>query len=113
MELLTGNDALAVSDVRQWIDGPILVGSKVLGGGRVFCDWSVRPDGFMRFLVIDEGFREEQGGRLLQRLYEIETYRMMSLLALPIARRMSHDLDEIHASLQSLEEHGCGKHGRR
>jgi uncharacterized membrane-anchored protein len=56
----------------------------------------------MRFLVIDDGFREEQGGRLLQRLYEIETYRMMALLSLPIARRMSRDLDEIHASLQSL-----------
>ncbi|MEM5389495.1 DUF3422 domain-containing protein [Paraburkholderia phymatum] len=103
MELLTGDSARAARDsLRQWIDGPILVGSNVLGGGQVFCDWNVRQDGFMRFLVIDEGFREEQGGRLLQRLYEIETYRMMALLALPIARRMSRDLDEIHASLQSL-----------
>ncbi|MDN7689764.1 hypothetical protein QZM36_28455, partial [Burkholderia multivorans] len=24
----------------------------------------------MRFLVVDDDFREEQGGRLLQRLYE-------------------------------------------
>ena len=103
MELLTGDGAREVRDtLRQWIDGPILVGGNVLGGGQVFCDWSVRQDGFMRFLVIDDGFREEQGGRLLQRLYEIETYRMMALLALPIARRMSRDLDEIHASLQSL-----------
>ncbi|BFG81707.1 DUF3422 domain-containing protein [Paraburkholderia terrae] len=103
MELLTGDDARAARDaLRQWIDGPILVGSNVLGGGQAFCDWCVRPDGFMRFVVIDEGFREEQGGRLLQRLYEIETYRMMALLALPIARRMSRDLDEIHSSLQSL-----------
>jgi uncharacterized membrane-anchored protein len=103
MELLSGGGACAARDaLRQWIDGPILVGSNVLGGGQVFCDWNVRPDGFMRFLVIDDGFREEQGGRLLQRLYEIETYRMMALLALPIARRMSRDLDEIHASLQSL-----------
>lgn len=103
MELLTGDGARAARDaLRQWIDGPILVGSNVLGGGQAFCDWCVRADGFMRFLVIDEGFREEQGGRLLQRLYEIETYRMMALLALPIARRMSRDLDEIHSSLQSL-----------
>lgn len=103
MELVTGNGACAARDeLHQWLDGPILVGSSVLGGGEVFCDWNVRPDGFMRFLVLDEGFQEEQGGRLLQRLYEIETYRMMALLALPIARRMSHDLDEIHTSLQSL-----------
>ncbi len=103
MELITGPRVDSARDaVRQWIDGPILVGSNVLGGGQVFCDWHVRPDGFMRFLVIDEGFREEQGGRLLQRLYEIETYRMMALLALPIARRMGRELDDIHSSLQSL-----------
>ncbi|MEC5409843.1 DUF3422 domain-containing protein [Paraburkholderia sp. MPAMCS5] len=103
MELLTGDTARGAREaLRQWIDGPILVGSNVLGGGQVFCDWRVREDGFMRFLVIDDGFREEQGGRLLQRLYEIETYRMMALLALPIARQMSRDLDEIHASLQFL-----------
>jgi uncharacterized membrane-anchored protein len=103
MELLSGDAARAAcGDLRRWIDGPILVGSNVLGGGKVFCDWSVRQDGFMRFLVVDEDFREEQGGRLLQRLYEIETYRMMALLALPVARRMSRDLDEIHAALQAL-----------
>jgi uncharacterized membrane-anchored protein len=103
MELLSGDHAHAAREASsQWIDGPIVVGSSVLGGGRVFCDWSVRADGFMRFLVIDEGFREEQGGRLLQRLYEIETYRMMALLALPIARKLGRDLDEIHNSLQSL-----------
>lgn len=103
MELLTGEAArVARGAVRQLIDGPILVGSNVLGGGQAFCDWCVRPDGFTRFLVLDDGFREEQGGRLLQRLYEIETYRMMALLALPVARKMSHELDEIHMSLQAL-----------
>ncbi|MBN3819778.1 DUF3422 domain-containing protein [Paraburkholderia sp. Se-20369] len=114
MELLSGDAArLACADLRRWIDGPILVGSNVLGGGKVFCDWHVRPDGFMRFLVVDEDFREEQGGRLLQRLYEIETYRMMALLALPVARRMSRELDEIHASLQALMQRmdAGGAHG--
>ncbi|MBU9150407.1 DUF3422 domain-containing protein [Burkholderia multivorans] len=103
MELLSGDAArLVCTDLRRWIDGPVLVGSNVLGGGKVFCDWHVRDDGFMRFLVVDDDFREEQGGRLLQRLYEIETYRMMALLALPVARRMSGELDEIHASLHAL-----------
>lgn len=103
MELLSGDAAQRVcGDLRRWIDGPALVGSHVLGGGKVFCDWHVRDDGFMRFLVVDEDFREEQGGRLLQRLYEIETYRMMALLALPVARRMSRELDEIHAALHAL-----------
>ncbi|MBF6990317.1 MULTISPECIES: DUF3422 family protein [Cupriavidus] len=103
MELLSGNAAAAVSaDLRHWLDGPVLVGSDVLGGGKVYCDWNVRADGYMRILAIDEDFREEQGGRLLQRLYEIETYRMMALLALPVARSLGRELDDIHASLQQL-----------
>ncbi|KUZ97699.1 hypothetical protein WI41_03315 [Burkholderia latens] len=103
MELLSGDAArLVCADLRRWIDGPALVGSNVLGGGKVFCDWHVRDDGFMRFLVVDDDFREEQGGRLLQRLHEIETYRMMALLALPVARQMSRELDEIHAALHAL-----------
>jgi uncharacterized membrane-anchored protein len=103
MELLSGDAARLVrGELRRWIDGPALVGNSVLGGGKVFCDWHVRDDGFMRLLVIDEDFREEQGGRLLQRLYEIETYRMMALLALPVARRMSRELDDIHTALHAL-----------
>lgn len=103
MELVSGEGAnRARRDLREWIDGPILVGSHVLGGGQVFCDWTIQPDGFSRFLVIDDGFREEQGGRLLQRLYEIETYRMMALLALPVARDLGGSLDELQRALGPL-----------
>nr|WP_116342549.1 DUF3422 domain-containing protein [Cupriavidus taiwanensis] len=103
MELLSGPAAAAVcANLRDWLDGPVLVGSEVLGGGKVYGDWNVRADGYVRILAIDEDFREQQGGRLLQRLYEIETYRMMALLALPVARSLGRKLDEIHASLQEL-----------
>jgi uncharacterized membrane-anchored protein len=91
-----------------------MVGSGVLGSAQVFCDWTIRNDGFSRFLVIDRGLREVQGGRLLQRLYEIETYRMMALLALPVARDMSRALDELQCSLvpvmRSMDESERGRH---
>jgi len=103
MELLAAGAGEAVcAHLRDWLAGPTLVGSHVLDGGKVFSDWSIGADGHMRILAIDDDFREEQGGRLLQRLYEIETYRMMALLALPVARSMGGDLDEIHAALQTL-----------
>lgn len=103
MELVSGKNApIARNDYRKWIDGPIKVGSRVLGNGEVYCDWTIKPDGFSRFLVIDEGFREAQGGRLLQRLYEIETYRMMALLALPAARDLGRSLDVLQRSLAGL-----------
>ncbi|KWR91474.1 DUF3422 family protein [Cupriavidus sp. IDO] len=103
MELVSGEAAAyARENARQWIDGPILTGSHVLGGGQVFCDWTIPPDGFSRFLVIDNGFRQVQGGRLLQRLYEIETYRMMALLALPVARELGRSVDNLQRSLAPL-----------
>ncbi|MFP3565180.1 DUF3422 family protein [Paraburkholderia sp. SIMBA_030] len=114
MELVSGDAAAAASqNARQWIDGPVLVGGNVLGGGQVYCDWAIRPDGFSRFLVIDNGFREEQGGRLLQRLYEIETYRMMALLALPVARELGRSLDELQSALQPLMHSMDTSQGRR
>jgi uncharacterized membrane-anchored protein len=80
----------------------VLVGSKVLSGGEVYCDWLVHDDHFSRFLVLDLGFREAQAGRLIQRLFEIETYRMMALLALPDARRHSQFLGKLDGSLSVL-----------
>lgn len=103
MELVSGSRAPeARANYRQWIDGPIAAGSRVLGNGEVFCDWTIKPDSFSRFLIIDDGFREAQSGRLLQRLYEIETYRMMALLALPEARQLGQSLDTLQRSLGVL-----------
>lgn len=89
-------------DVHELLPGPVLVGSKVLSGGEVYCDWLVHEDHFSRFLVLDLGFREAQAGRLIQRLFEIETYRMMTLLALPDARRHSQFLGKLDAALSVL-----------
>jgi len=103
MELVSGESAAtARENIRKWIDGSAMVGSHVLGSAQVFCDWTIKEDGFSRFLVIDGGLREVQSGRLLQRLYEIETYRMMALLALPVARGLSKTLDELQHSLAPL-----------
>jgi len=64
-----------------------LAGNRVLGGGaEVWTDFRIHPDGLARILLIDLDLRERQAGRLVQRLLEIETYRMMALLALPHAR---------------------------
>lgn len=88
---------------------PPLVGSKVLQGGEVWTDFHVAPDGFSRFLVRDTGLRESQTGRLIQRICEIETYRMVSLLGLPAARRSAPVLQAIEGELVSLSQRIEGK----
>ncbi len=86
-------------------------GSVVSGGAAaVWMDFAVRADGFGRILLQDRGLRPRQAGRLVQRLFEIETYRMLALLALPLARRHGPELSrsgerltEMTARLAAIE----------
>lgn len=77
-----GNDLLG-----KWLHLEFLAGSSVAGGmATVWTDFRVHADGFGRIVVHDLGLSERQGGRVVQRLLEVETYRTMALLALPVAR---------------------------
>ena len=74
------------------------------GAGLAFTDFVIHPDGFARFLLLDREMTERQGGRMLQRLFEIEAYRMMALLALPVARALWPRLQAIERTLAGLTE---------
>ena len=81
-------------------DGEVVVGAEIGGGaGFAYTDFRVRTDGFGRFLVLDRSFTARQAGRMVQRLFEIETYRMMALLAFPLVRPL---LAEIVAGDEAL-----------
>ena len=83
--------------------GNIVVGAQIGdGAGTAYTDFRVHPDGFARFLVCDHGFTPRQAGRMLQRLFEIEAYRMMALLALPIAREQAPRTLAIERALSVL-----------
>ena len=82
--------------------GKSLVGSNVAGAAEVWTDFLIQPDGFSRFVVRDMGLREFQSGRLVGRLLEIETYRMMALLGLPNAEASQPLLNGIENELADL-----------
>ena len=66
--------------------GKQMVGAKVADGAAwVFTDF-LFEEGFSRFLIIDVSLTRRQAGRTVQRLVEIETYRLMALLAFPVAK---------------------------
>jgi uncharacterized membrane-anchored protein len=94
-------NAFAVN-LREVFEGNMLVGSDVLQGGEIWTDFLIQSDGFSRFVVRDVGLREQQAGRLAQRLLEIETYRMMALLGLPHAHRATPVLNTIEGELATL-----------
>jgi len=68
----------------------------------MWTDSAIQADGFSRFVIRDLGMRRLQGGRLVQRVLEIETCRMMALLGPPAARLVGTELDHIEAELAAL-----------
>ena len=78
----------------------VVIGAAIAGGaGSAFTDWKIRGDGFGRLLIVDRGMTQGQIGRALQRLLEMDTYRMMALLAYPIARTLMPALTALEQEL--------------
>jgi len=95
-------DAAALAKV---FGGRSVAGAEVADGAAlVYTDFYLHDDGCTHVLVLDRRLGERQAGRMLQRMFEIEAYRMLALLALPIARRWSPRIAAIEGSLASLTD---------
>jgi uncharacterized membrane-anchored protein len=83
-----GHDELACSVVNQ-------------GQAMVWTDFRIAADGYSRMVVYDKGMSPMRLGRLTRRLHELETYRMMALLAFPLARQLQQRLGPLENSLSA------------
>ncbi|MES2257497.1 MAG: DUF3422 domain-containing protein [Pseudomonadota bacterium] len=91
-----------VETLQRVFEGTTLAGSQVMQGGELWSDFAIQSDGFSRFVIRDVGMRAQQSGRLVQRVLEIETYRMMALLGLPQAHHAAPALNAIESELVTL-----------
>lgn len=83
--------------------GNVLVGAPVASGSaQALADFRIREDGMSRMLLWNRSMTPRQTGRTVQRLVEIDSYRMMALLALPIARRLSPFLSQSERELAAV-----------
>ncbi len=86
-----------------YFGGQQLVGSSIAGGSAIaLTDFRVREDGFVRMLVLDRGMKPNQAGRAVQALLEIDAYRMLALLAFPMARELSPALGRDERELAEI-----------
>jgi uncharacterized membrane-anchored protein len=99
--VLQDSDA-GLADMRQLFGANLLVGTDSQNFARVWTDFAIAPDGFGRVVVQDLGMQYQQAGRLVQRVLEIETYRMMALLGLPHAQQAAPVLNAIETELARL-----------
>jgi len=105
-ELLHAEEELPFAELQsRCFEGQSLVGAEVANAaGMIYSDFRIHADGFSRFVLLDRSFTPLMAGRMLQRLFEIEAYRMMALLAFPMARRLSPRIQAIEASLARLTD---------
>ena len=91
--------------VRRCLQEDSLLGATVMDDdAEVYTDLQLAADGFERFIVIANGMSPRRLGRAVQRLLEIETYRMMSLMGLPMAREVGTSLVHAERDLANVAE---------
>lgn len=71
-------------------------------GAYVATDFKADDTGTVRYLVEDLGLSPTRAGRLVQRLLELETYRTLALLGLPVARRAEPTVRHVEEELLRL-----------
>ena len=90
--------------VQQMLNADPLAGAAVHAGHTEVCtDFAIHADGYSRMLVKpSDSISARRMGRLVQRLLEIETYRMAALLGLPAARKAASVLGAAEKELAEL-----------
>ncbi|MEM1381024.1 MAG: DUF3422 domain-containing protein [Pseudomonadota bacterium] len=65
-------------------------------------DFRTHADGFLRILIFDQGNGDAYRGRMVQRLLEMDAYRLAALMALPVARYLSEELGKLEQELETI-----------
>jgi uncharacterized membrane-anchored protein len=106
-----GDAPALVQQAQRWLGSDALVGSRMGRGvdgqahSCAFTDFQLRPSGFERWLVVaPPDTTATRAGRILQRLLELETYRLMALRGMPAARALTPLLNEAEPQLAGLIE---------
>jgi len=89
--------------VKHVLNEETLVASTVADGhGEIYTDFAIHADGFSRMVLLAGSIAPRRLGRLVQRLLEIDTYRMAALLGLPAAREAASELAYAERELAEL-----------
>jgi uncharacterized membrane-anchored protein len=108
------NDSLR-GQAAYWFVRDAMAGSQVLDDAAlIFTDFVLPQESSRtRWLVLDrQGMSRAQTARVVQRIIEIEVYRMTALLAFPLARAAFPELNRIEQRLAEITAATAALHGR-
>jgi uncharacterized membrane-anchored protein len=98
------NSAELLEKAQTWFGERTVLASQ-LGNGHSWAltDFRLAKDGFEKMLVIaPPGTTPTRAGRISQRLLELETYRLMALRGLPVAKELGPMLNGAESSLADI-----------
>ena len=103
------DDDDAFFKAKQWLGEGTVIGSKMgrtadnHSHSHLMTNLRIGSDGFERMLVLaSPQTSENRSGRIAQRLLELETYRIMSLLSLPVANQLGAKLAQTEIQLVEI-----------
>jgi uncharacterized membrane-anchored protein len=88
-----------------FVEAEVIASTVASGEIDVFTDFRPGPDAFTRFVVVQRGDTAAAAGRILQQIFEIETYRLLALLAFPLAGAVSEQLARLEADAANAAMH--------
>ena len=89
--------------LNEYFDQKAVVGSNIVdSAASVWTSFEKHRNGFARFVLYIEDLSPFQTGRTLQRITEFETYRVMALLGLPLARKIAPQMIDIDTRLREV-----------
>lgn len=89
---------------QKWLGGSDIAASQLgYGHSAAYTEFRIGTDGFERMLVVAPlGTSPARAGRVSQRLLELETYRLMALRGLPIAKALGPELALAETALADI-----------
>ena len=112
------DDPQLLPKAQQWLGEGTLIGSRMgntVDGQSHSCLLShlrIGADGFERMLVLaSPQTTEGRAGRISQRVLELETYRLMALRGLPVAKQLSPVLAQAESQLADITARLEGQQG--
>jgi len=109
VNLVISQDKLPEQELYHAFEGHQVLGSNVADNrAKVYASFRLHSDGFGRIIIQSNMLNSYQAGRLIQRILEIETYQMMALLSLPMARSLSPKVAKMELDLVEINQKMAG-----
>jgi uncharacterized membrane-anchored protein len=96
-------DKARTHKVEKYFDNmPLIASAPVNSQAKVWSSFKLHEDGFGRFLIYHQDLSADQLGRLVLQLLQLDTYRLMATLGLPLAQAINSELNQLDLQLQQV-----------